>query len=329
MEHINRDKYEVLAIGITKEGKWLFYEGPIQAMKDGSWESNPKNRQAFLSPDATIGGIVFADGTTCPVDVVFPVLHGLNGEDGTVQGLLELARIPYVGCHVAASAVAMDKVFCKMVLDQAKVPQAKWLYFLKHQLMEDLPGCIKKVEEKFTYPVFVKPANAGSSVGITKAHDRDELNGALIEAVRHDEKIVIEESITGREIECAVLGNEKPVASLCGEVFPGKEFYDYDAKYADAGSKTQIPADLKEEIHDALRRKAIEVYKTLNCKGLSRVDFFLTSEDHIILNEINTIPGFTSISMYPAMMQVTGISYEQLIDELITFAIKAGGGAAC
>jgi D-alanine-D-alanine ligase len=329
MENIDKTKYEVMAIGITREGKWLYFEGPTCAMRDGSWEFDPKNRQAFLSPDATIGGIVFTDGAVCPVDVVFPVLHGLYGEDGTVQGLLELARIPYVGCHVAASAVAMDKVLCKMICEQAKVPQARWIYFLRHEIKKDLAGCIKKTQEQFAYPVFVKPANAGSSVGITKAHDQEELQEALLTAARHDEKIVIEESIRGREIECAVLGNEEPIASLCGEIFPGKEFYDYDAKYADAGSKTQVPADLEEEVHAALRRRAIEVYKTLNCKGLARVDFFLADGDRIIFNEINTIPGFTSISMYPTMIQATGISYGRLVDELIDFAIQSGGGAGC
>lgn len=329
VENIDNNKYEVFIIGITKEGKWLLYKGPMAAMRDGSWEGDPANRQAFLSPDATIRGIVCTDGTMYPIDVAFPVLHGLYGEDGTVQGLLELARIPYVGCHVAASAVAMDKVLFKMIFDWAKIPQAKWTYFLRHQVKKELSTCIAEVQRRFSYPVFVKPANAGSSVGITKAHNKEELEGALTEAARHDEKIVVEENIIGREIECAVMGNEEPVASLCGEIFPGKEFYDYDAKYANAGSKTQIPADLEEDIHRQLRNKAIEVYQTINCKGLARVDFFLSSQKGIILNEINTIPGFTAISMYPAMMQATGLSYSRLIDELIDYAMNAGGGADC
>jgi D-alanine-D-alanine ligase len=329
LEHMDKEKYEIYTIGITKAGKWLFYQGPVSNIRDGSWEADPGNRAAFVSPDATVGGIVFSDGKILPVDVVFPVLHGKNGEDGTVQGLLTLARIPYVGCHVTASAVAMDKVLCKMIFDRMGVPQAKWTYFYKNALLTDLPGCMGEAEKEFSYPFFVKPANAGSSVGITKAHSREELEKALLTAAEHDEKILLEESITGRELECAVLGNENPVASMCGEIFPGKEFYDYEAKYADAGSITKVPADLPEEIHKAVGRRAVEVYRTLNCKGMARVDFFLVEGDRVIFNEINTIPGFTSISMYPMMMEASGVSYTKLIDELVTYAVRAGGGGGC
>ena len=325
-ENMDENKYDVITLGITKDGRWLLYKGDTEAMRDGKWENDARNEPFFLSPDATIGGIISTNGTIIPIDVVFPVLHGRFGEDGTVQGLLELARIAYVGCPVAASAIGMDKMFSKVVFDWAGIAQAKWTWLLKYEIEKNLEECVRKIEAKFAYPIFVKPANAGSSVGITKANDGPSLQKALKIAAEHDEKIIIEEAIAGREIECAVIGNEEPFASPCAEIFPGKEFYDYEAKYQSTGSKTKVPADLPKELQDKIRVMACRVYSLLGCKGMSRVDFFVRGED-VLVNEINTIPGFTAISMYPMMMQEAKIPYGQLIDELINYALLASGGA--
>jgi D-alanine-D-alanine ligase len=235
------------------------------------------------------------------IDVVFPVLHGENGEDGAVQGLLQLAGIPYVGPHISASAVAMDKTLTKLVADQANIRQAKWLLVRNCDLGGHLDAVLDQVEEKFSYPVFVKPAGTGSSVGVSKASDRMALKDALLCAGNYDEKILVEEFIDGAEVEVAVLGNENPIASICGEIDSGAEFYDYDAKYVATTSAAYIHARISENAQERVRDLAIKVYKAIGCKGLSRVDFFVTKEERIVLNEINTLPGFTSISMYPKL----------------------------
>ena len=257
------------------------------------------------------------------IDVVFPVLHGENGEDGTIQGLLQLAGIPYVGPHVAASAVAMDKTLTKLVADNAGIPQAAWQLVRRGSLDTRLESTLDALEKRFVYPMFVKPAGTGSSVGVSKAKSRQALAEALEEASKFDDKVLVEEFICGKEIEVAVMGNESPVASVCGEIDSGVEFYDYDAKYITDTSVAYIPARISEEASEQVRDMAVKVYRAIGCQGLSRVDFFVTDEGKVVFNEINTIPGFTSISMYPKLFGASGIPYGQLIDQLLELALEA------
>ncbi len=326
LENLDKEKYDIHKIGITKKGEWLYYEGNAQEMRSGSWEKNWHNRRAFISPDAGLRSITILNGrggyTHIPVDVVFPVLHGKYGEDGTVQGLLELAGIPYVGPHVLASATAMDKVAAKTIFAANDIPQARWLWFYDYEIRANHSYVMDTIENTFDYPVYVKPANAGSSIGITKAEDSGQLVLALEEAMKHDRKILIEETIIGREMECAVMGNREPIASPIGEVLPSVDFYDYDAKYHSDVPNTQVPAELDEETMNRMREQAIVAYKALDCQGLSRVDFFLREDGEIILNEINTLPGFTSISMYPQLFASVGVPYAQLLDRLIDYALE-------
>ncbi len=250
------------------------------------------------------------------------MLHGLNGEDGTVQGLLELSGIPYVGAGVISSAISMDKSYAKMVFGSLGLPQAKSMTIYKYEL-KDMADVVARLEGKFYYPCFIKPSNAGSSMGISKARDKEELIRGLIFASEHDTKIVVEEFINGREIECAVLGNSAPKASTLGEIIPAGEFYDYDAKYNNKNSKLVIPAQLSEDTAIKIKDIAIKAYKALDCKGLSRVDFFVHNEtEEVYINEINTLPGFTSISMYPKLWEASGLKYSQLLDELISLALE-------
>ena len=257
--------------------------------------------------------------------MVFPVMHGENCEDGAVQGLMQLAGIPCVGPRIAASAVSMDKTLTKLVVDQAGVPQAAWHLVRKHEVKSHMDHVIAALEKKFQYPMFVKPAGTGSSVGVSKAANREALDKALHDAAQFDEKILVEEFINGREIEVAVMGNSSPVASCCGEIDSGAEFYDYEAKYVTDTSTAYIPARISEEVEEQVREMAVQVYSAIGCQGLSRVDFFVTYEDNrIVFNEINTLPGFTSISMYPKLFDASGIPYPQLIDELLQLAVEAG-----
>jgi len=308
ISNLNEKKYEIQEIYITKEGDWLNKEGILI-----------KNIFIYLKS----------------FDVIFPVLHGLYGEDGTIQGLLEMLKVPYVGVGVLGSAVGMDKVYTKIVFERANIPQARYAYVRKKKdgyvyILEDfeelelpLKEICKKINEKIDFPMFVKPSNSGSSVGINKAHNIEELEQYIEYAGKFDTKILVEENINGREIECAVLGNEKPKSSCVGEVLSADEFYSYDAKYNNAQSKTQIPAEISEEISNKVRDLAIKAYKSLDCKGLSRVDFFVEKEtEKIYINEINTMPGFTSISMYPKLWQNSGLKYSELLDELIRLALE-------
>ena len=258
------------------------------------------------------------------IDVVFPVLHGENGEDGAMQGLLQMAGIPYVGPHVAASAVAMDKTLTKLVVDHAGVPQAAWKLVRRNELRNHMENTLTALENRFSYPMFVKPAGTGSSVGVSKAADRDALRKALEFAAKYDDKILVEEFIHGREIEVAVMGNENPVASIAGEIDSGADFYDYDAKYVTDTSVAYIPARIPEDVEEIVREAAVKVYSAIGCQGLSRVDFFVTYEENrVVFNEINTLPGFTSISMYPKLFAASGIEYTDLIDELLKLAMEA------
>ena len=330
LNNIDAEKYKVFPVGITRSGVWmLFGERDYSLLPGGKWQSCKSNRRAALSPVRGQGLLIF-DGDRCtaqPLDVVFPVLHGENGEDGSIQGLLQLAGIPCVGPGVAASAACMDKSITKLIADQAQVRQAAWLPVTQDALSENAEAVLGAVEAAFPYPVFVKPAGTGSSVGVSRAEDRDGLLRALREALKYDRKVLVEEYIRGQEVEVAVLGNEQPVASICGEIDSGAVFYDYEAKYLTDSAKLYIPARISDDAAARVRAAAVRVYQAMGCRGLSRVDFFVTPADEVVFNEINTLPGFTSISMYPKLFTASGIPYSRLIDELLRFAMEAPHGA--
>ena len=327
LNNIDHKKYNVFPVGITRDGDWILFGGKDYSMlPSGAWETYPKNRRAAISPVRGQGLLSFEGDCVVRerIDVVFPVLHGENGEDGAMQGLLKLAGIPYVGPHVAASAVAMDKTLTKLVVDHAGVPQAAWHLVRRSELSNHLDDILDTLEKRFSYPMFVKPAGTGSSVGVSKATDRTALDKALTAAAKYDEKILVEEFIHGREIEVAVMGNDNPVASICGEIDSGADFYDYDAKYITDTSRAYIPARIPEDVQETIREYAVKVYSAIGCQGLSRVDFFATYADNrVVFNEINTLPGFTSISMYPKLFAASGIQYSQLIDLLLQLAQEA------
>jgi len=354
---IDKDKYEVVPIGITKDGRWLTSEH-AENLLTGKLLLEPRNLRAG-DPDTTSPAAVLARGEavivppepvhrhsglvpfqTDPglmrrssdrainVDVIFPVLHGTFGEDGTIQGLLELADIPYVGAGVLGSAAGMDKDIMKSLFVAAGIPIVKHVTILRSTWENDPKKVQKLVESKLTYPVFVKPANLGSSVGISKAHNRKELGPAIEEAAKFDRKIVIEQGVGGkkdkaREIECSVLGNDEPAASVPGEIVPGKEFYDYTAKYVDEGSQLIIPAKLTKAETKKVQELATAAFRAVDCSGLARVDFLMDPKTRkIFLNEINTMPGFTAISMYPKLWAASGLAYADLIDRLIQLGIE-------
>ena len=327
LNNLNKDKYNIFPVGITKDGDWILFGGKdYSELPGGQWTENPANRRAAISPVRGQGLLSFEGDCVVRelIDVVFPVLHGENGEDGAMQGLLQMAGIPYVGPHVAASAVSMDKTLTKLVVDNAGVPQAAWRLVRNNELHNHMDVVLDNVENQFSYPVFVKPAGTGSSVGVSKASDREALREALLQAGAYDEKILVEEFIHGREIEVAVMGNSSPAASVCGEIDSGAEFYDYDAKYITDTSVAYIPARIPEDVAEQVRELAVKVYSAIGCQGLSRVDFFVTYEDNrVVFNEINTLPGFTSISMYPKLFAASGIAYDQLLDELLQLALEA------
>jgi len=327
LNNIDKEKYNIFPVGITKEGDWILYGGTdYSLLPSGEWREHPANRKATISPVRGQGLLSFEGDCVVreQIDVVFPVLHGENGEDGAMQGLLQMAGIPYVGPHVAASAVAMDKTLTKLVVDNAGVTQAAWQLVRSGELDHRMDAILDSLEQKFAYPMFVKPAGTGSSVGVSKAADRASLRDALLAAGAYDEKILVEEFIHGREVEVAVMGNSSPVASICGEIDSGADFYDYDAKYVTDTSVAYIPARISEEVAEQVREAAVKVYSVIGCQGLSRVDFFVTYEDdRVVFNEINTLPGFTSISMYPKLFEASGIPYTQLIDSLLALAMEA------
>jgi D-alanine-D-alanine ligase len=353
---IDKDKYEVVPIGITKDGRWLTAEH-AENLLTGKLVLEPRNLRAG-DPDNTASAAVLARGEAVVVppepvhrqsglvpfqtdaalmrrasdrainvDVIFPVLHGTFGEDGTIQGLLELADIPYVGAGVLGSAAGMDKDIMKSLFIAAGIPIVKHVTILRSAWEND-PKEVEKQVGKLKYPVFVKPANLGSSVGISKAHNKKELGPAIEEAAKFDRKIVIEQGVGGnkekaREIECSVLGNDDPVASVPGEIVPGKEFYDYTAKYVDEGSQLIIPAKLTKSETKKVQALAVAAFKAVDCSGLARVDFLMDPKTRkIYLNEINTMPGFTSISMYPKLWAASGLAYADLIDKLIQLGIE-------
>ncbi len=319
MRALNPEKYEIVQIGITPQGQWLTGEA-MQALTAGA---NPDgDRQALVlsgSSETQIGQLTATDA----VDVLFPVLHGTYGEDGTVQGLLELANVPYVGAGVVGSAVGMDKAIFKQVMTANNIPVLPWHLVLKSQWEARPQAIIALIEDTLGYPVFTKPANLGSSVGISKCRQRDELIAGLDEAARFDRRIVIEQGINARELEVSVLGNDEPIASIVGEVRPRRDFYDYVAKYISDDSELLIPAPISNELAEQVRRMAVQAYQAIDCAGLGRVDMLLDKDTQTVyLNEINTIPGFTTISMYPKLWEATGLSYPELLDRLISLALE-------
>ncbi|QSX08151.1 D-alanine--D-alanine ligase [Alkalibacter rhizosphaerae] len=315
MAAMDLDRYEVVGLGIDKTGKWYIYSGSKDRIKDGTWLEDKDN----LTSDVNL----FQHPVINDIQVFFPVLHGPNGEDGAVQGLLRLLNKPFVGCDVLASAVGMDKVICKRIFRDAGIPQGPFMDTDHNQWEKDPNGFIESVQRDIGYPCFVKPANMGSSVGITKAHNRQELIDGIKDALTYDRKILVEANIDCREIECAVLGNEEPKASVLGEIIPSKEFYDYQSKYEDGDKSTLIiPAQLPEETTTQIRKYAIDAFRAIDGRGLSRVDFFVErSTGEVFINEINTLPGFTNISMYPKLWEKTGTNYHDLIVELIELAL--------
>jgi D-alanine-D-alanine ligase len=352
LKAINKNKYEVVPIGITKEGSWLT-EVHAERLLRGEAATDSGRHLRAGDPESTPGAAVLARGEAVivppmpqadslvpfesaasatqkgiNVDVIFPVLHGTFGEDGTIQGLFELADIPYVGAGVLGSAAGMDKDVMKQLFAGAGLEIVKHVTTLRRQWEKDPKKVTRLVESKLKYPVFVKPANLGSSVGISKAHDRKELGPAIKMAAEYDRKIVIEEGVGGekrkaRELECAVLGNDEPTASVVGEIVPAAEFYDYNAKYIDEGSQPVIPAKISRKQMKQVQEMAVQAFKAVDCAGLARVDFLMDPKrGKIYINEINTMPGFTSISMYPKMWAASGLPYPELIDRLIELALE-------
>ena len=325
LNNLDAEKYDVLPVGITKDGRWYLYSGPVEGLCSGAWERHSGNVPAAICPGSGLAGLVAFENGVCrslPVDVVFPVLHGKNGEDGTIQGLFKLSGIPYVGCGTLASAVCMDKAVTHTLLSAANIEQAHYLWFYADRYFADGEKIRNKIAARLNFPVFVKPANAGSSVGVSKVTAPEKLDAAIRLAAENDTKVVVEEGIVGQEVECAVLGNRgKSVASPVGEIGAGAEFYDYDDKYKNGVGQLFIPARLPEDVAEEVRKTAVRAYNLLGCDGLSRVDFFVTEKEHrVILNEINTLPGFTSISMYPKLWENAGIPYSELLEKLIDCA---------
>ena len=320
IENIDRDKYDVLLVGITKEGSWLLTDSTEQ-IRSGAWREG--KTRAVLSPDAGHHGLLLLkDGKAelRRVDVVFPVLHGLYGEDGTVQGILEMAQIPYVGCGVLASAVSMDKLYTKLIVDTLGIRQARYAAVRREEL-SDMAAVVSRIEAALSYPVFIKPCNAGSSRGVSKAENRAMLEAGLKEAALHDRKILVEETIVGHEVECAVLGGSDVKASGVGEILAAAEFYDYDAKYNNAESRTVLDPEIPSAAVEEIRKDSVAIFKAVDGFGLSRVDFFVTKDTgEVVFNEINTLPGFTAISMYPMLWEHRGISKPQLVEKLIQMA---------
>ncbi len=337
---LDRDKYDVLPIGITKEGRWVAGEhapklleslaNPALLPGGASAASNaepPADGTVLTNADTALSTLTHDDSwllnANPALDVVFPVLHGPRGEDGTVQGLFELAGVPYVGCGVLASAVGMDKGMMKSAFAAAELPQVPWLLVRRVDWQRDSPATLERIEAQLRYPVFVKPANMGSSVGITKATDRTTLEAGLNEASRYDRRIVVEQGLNVREIEVSVLGNDEPVASVPGEIIPSAEWYDYEAKYLGGESKIVIPAPISLELVEQVRNMAVNAFKAIDGAGLARVDFLLDRDtEQLYLNEVNTMPGFTPVSMYAKMWEASGISYSQLLDRLIELALE-------
>ena len=326
---IDKDKYTVVPIGITKEGRWISPQDSVLALQSGKIKGKST---VILVNDPSGKALVRIDNNQRldkssaleRLDVIFPVLHGPYGEDGTVQGLLELADIPYVGAGVTASAISMDKDLMKTIFKQRDLPILKWMTIKRKEWQKDKEEILSLIQDDFEYPLFVKPTNLGSSVGITKVHKKEELEKAIDLASSYDRKILIEEGLEeAREIECSVLGNDEPQTSVVGEVKPAGEFYDYDSKYIDKETQLIVPADLPDGVSRKVQEIALRAFKAVDAAGMARVDFFVSKkENKIYLSEINTIPGFTSVSMYPRLWEASSIPYSELIDRLIQLALE-------
>jgi D-alanine-D-alanine ligase len=322
---LDQSKYEIVPIGIGTDGRWLISADATRMLPQAVMSSNSHEPVAIIGDPTRNGLTRLAAGArelkADRLDVVFPVLHGTYGEDGTIQGLLEMAGVPYVGCGVLASATGMDKVLMKHLFQRAGLNVVEFDWFLRSQWDTDPDSIIKRIATTTGFPCFVKPANLGSSVGVSKAADAAEFREAVKDAARYDRKVIVERAVVGREIEVSVLGNDQPIASLPGEIIAGHEFYDYEDKYIDQASRTEVPADLAQPIVERIQRDAITAFQAIDGSGLARVDFFLEGEN-VIVNEINTMPGFTSISMFPKMWEASGIGYPELIDRLIGLALE-------
>ncbi|WP_409303875.1 D-alanine--D-alanine ligase [Peribacillus sp. SCS-155] len=316
---LDLEKFDIHPIYITEEGKWVKGQqlsAPVENVRELAFPE-----AGTISPAAIASPAV--EGTDAGgFDVIFPLLHGPNGEDGTVQGMLELLNLPYVGNGVLASSAGMDKVIMKNIFAQAGLPQVKYTWFIRSEWDKNREDAYSRVEDQIGYPCFVKPANLGSSVGISKCTSREELENAFVEAFQFDRKIIIEEGVTAREIEIGVLGNDDPECSVAGEIIPKKAFYDYKAKYEDGDTGLVIPAEITEEESKSLQEMAVAAFKSLDCSGLVRADFFLTKDGKIYINEVNTMPGFTPFSMFPLLWKHTGVEYPQLIERLVQLAIE-------
>lgn len=318
------NKFDIFPVYITVEGQWVAGKqltGPAQSVEE--LKLLGENNEDSMSLTAGMFAPAVSEESTKSFDVIFPLLHGPNGEDGTVQGMLELLNLPYVGNGVLASSAGMDKVIMKNIFAQAGVPQVDYVWFTRKEWQNDEEQAYAKVEEKLGYPCFVKPANLGSSVGISKCTSKEELEKAFAEAFQFDRKIIVEEGVTAREIEVGVLGNDDPQCSVAGEIIPmDVDFYDYKAKYEDGTTGLVIPAEIPEAKYEELKELAIKCYQALDCSGLVRADFFLTADGKLLMNEVNTMPGFTPFSMFPLLWQHTGVEYPQLIEKLVNLAIE-------
>jgi len=328
LENADRDKYDIVKVGISRDGQMYLYEGADEKIKNNEWINDKDNLKKALMSTSFGDHAVYAVGDDklerVEIDVVFPVMHGAYSEDGKMQGMLDMSGVPYVGPGCASSAVCMDKAFTKMILNNYGIPVAACVYVSKKDVETSFENIKSDVEETLGYPVFVKPANSGSSVGVSKAKDAAELKCALEKAAKFDSKILIEEAVVGKEVEVAVLGNGNAVALTCGEIVSDADFYDYDDKYTNGTSTYNIPAKIKKSTWINLKRTAEGIFEYLDCKGLSRVDFFVCGKDEkIVFNEINTLPGFTSISLYPKMAMHSGLEYSEIIDKLIELAFDA------
>ncbi len=331
LENIDRERWAPLAVGITKEGHWfLCPEGlPPAAIADGSWEKDPNLYHIILSPDREHHGLWVFIGKggwwRTKIDVIFPALHGKNGEDGAIQGLAQLAGIPIVGCGITASALCMDKALTKTLLTACGIPNAKWLCTTRET--RDDAALAEQIPAELGWPVFVKPASDGSSVGVSRVEGPEGLPAALDEAFARGRKVIIEEAVKGAEVECAVMGNHTGVetSAVLGEIVPKRALYDYEGKYLDGSTDLYIPARLPREQAEAIRTAAAAAYRALECTGLARVDFFALADGGYILNEINTLPGFTSISMYPKLMMASGMTYPEIITRLLELALEEEG----
>src|SRR3984893_16809253 len=332
LANLDSDKYEVVPIGITKQGSWLLGTEPARLLETEQSVSastgTEETTAVTLTGDPSLRRLIPLQSSeqledNGALDVILPALHGTYGEDGTLQGLLEMANVPYVGCGVLGSALGMDKEKMKMVFEAVGLPGVDYLVYRRNQWERSPETIMDAIEQRLGYPCFVKPVNLGSSVGINKAHERHELEHAINVAAEYDRKIIIERGINCRELECAVLGNDEPIASVVGEVIASSEFYDYNAKYIDNKSRTIIPAEISQATAEEVRRQAVTAFLALDLSGLARVDFFLDKESgQVYINEVNTMPGFTQISMYPKLWEASGLSYTELLDRLIELAIE-------